>query len=408
MKTILIFDQAECSGGSINRAVELAEKLNEFNFIFLTFHSLDTLNSATSCLHIKSKRIFSFYNSKTAAAHNNWLNIKIKNSILKNLISKIIYLAHLINKFITISQALTAIKFRRIDIVQANCGFHPLPYHLARLKKSDLVYYFRDLQNYKAIAPSKIAYASRYIFVCEKLMEEYQNQLQLPHKKCFMIRSPFDVDERINKQNNYDLSIPNQLRQNGKKIIILSSRICKDKGQHIALQAIKLLSKKHTEFVLLLAGKADPDIDSKNYLRSLIDYVKTHKLEQYVHFLGHRDDILHLMRHADISLQTPIYFEAMAGALLESLQLGIPTVAADVGGTHEAIVDHRTGFLFPAGDAKKLTDILLMILDGKATLNPIIDLGKTHARVNWSPARVKQQMKAIYLHPHPHRRHMHS
>ncbi len=45
MKTVLIFDQAESPGGSISRAVDLAEKMTYFNFIFITFHSLEYLKS---------------------------------------------------------------------------------------------------------------------------------------------------------------------------------------------------------------------------------------------------------------------------------------------------------------------------------------------------------------------------
>jgi glycosyltransferase involved in cell wall biosynthesis len=397
MKTILIFDQAESAGGSINRAVDLAEKLNGYKFIFLTFHPLKKLHSSTDCPHISAKRIFSFYNGKTIAAHNKWIDQTFKKPMTKGFLKSLIGFICELNKAFTIFQAILLTYSRKIDIVQANCGFHPLPYHLSKIKKAGLIYYFRDLQNYSAISPPKINCASHYVFVGNTIKEKYQAQLGLPLQKCFMVHSPFNVTNRLNKEVNQDLSLIQKLKDEGKRIIILPSRICEDKGQHIALAAVTALSKDYSDFALLIAGDADPDAANQAYLKRLLNYAKQHNIEKHVHFLGHRCDILHLIKNADITIHTAIYFEAMAGTLIESLQLGTPVVASNVGGTSEAIDNHRSGFLFEAGNHHELAETLLQILTGKIDLEPIITAGREHAFKNWSPENIQQKMEHIYL-----------
>lgn len=397
MTTILIFDQAESAGGSINRAVDLAEKLSGFKFIFLTFHSLKKLNSSTKSPHISAKRIFSFYNGKTSYRHKQWIEHHITQKWLARLLVGLVESIAWANKVITIGQAILLTWFNNVDIVQANCGFHPLPYNLSKVKRARLIYYFRDLQNYSAIHPTKINRASHYVFVGKNIMHEYQQQLHLPTDKCFMVHSPFDVTTRLQKQSNPDLTLLQQLKNQGKKVIILPSRICEDKGQHIALEAVNQLVKNYNNFSLLIVGSADPGAEDQAYYKKLLDYSNKQNLEQHVHFLGHRHDILHLIKHADIAIHTAIYFEAMAGTLVESLQLGTPMVASNVGGTTEAIEDNHTGFLFAPGNHQELANILLQLLEGKIDLKPIVANGQEHALKNWAPQNIQQKMEKIYL-----------
>ena len=47
-----------------------------------------------------------------------------------------------------------------------------------------------------------------------------------------------------------------------------------------------------------------------------------------------------------------------------------PIVASNIGGSKETIIDEKTGFLFPAGDADKLSEKISHIFDlSETTLN---------------------------------------
>ena len=73
---------------------------------------------------------------------------------------------------------------------------------------------------------------------------------------------------------------------------------------------------------------------------------KTRKLgiAEHVRFLGQRPDVVELLRIADIGLQCS-HEEGFSNALLEAMAAGLPTIATDVGGTAEAVVDGVTGLL---------------------------------------------------------------
>ncbi|RYG19512.1 MAG: glycosyltransferase, partial [Chitinophagaceae bacterium] len=337
----------------------MAGHLTNFKFIFFTFHSLETLGCNPTGNHIKARKILSFYSGKRAYHHTQWIEQNIKNLTARKILKKVVERVELLNKLFTVAQAILFVSFKKIDIVQANCGFHPLPYNLARFKKTTLVYYFRDLQDYTRINISKFTCAAHYFFVSNTLMQSYMKQLGLPPQKCSMVHSPFDVQQRLKLEKHPDLKLVNQLKQEGKKIIILAARICEDKGQHIALAAINIVKKQYTNFCLLIVGKPDRDPVSHAYNESLHQFIREHGLEENVLFLGHRRDILHLIQQANISVQTATYFEALSGALVESLQLGVTTVASAVGGSPEIIKNNVTGYTYDPNSHEELAKILI-------------------------------------------------
>lgn len=397
MKTVLIFDQAESPGGSISRVVELAEKLTEFNFIFITFHTLETLRAKTHHHHITSYRIKSFYNDKIAHKHTAWLKKQCSWLPYHALVNVFISALMGLNRKFTLWQALRILRRHPIDLIQANCGLHSLPYLIAKKLKKPIIYYFRDLQNYQALAKERIAIAQKYVFVGENLMNRYKEQLCLPNHKCIMVRSPFDVNERLKNHSTPDLSLINQLRSQGKKVLIMPARITPDKGQMTALEAVHLLHQKLSNFGLIIVGSTSSSTQDNQYLAQLHTFIAEKNLTSHVYFLGHRDDVLHLVKESDIAVHAPIYYEAMAGGIVESLQLGIPTISSDIGGAREAIKDGVSGFLFPPADHIELANILETILLEKYDLKRISENGKKHAVENWNPAQIQTRMLAIYL-----------
>jgi glycosyltransferase involved in cell wall biosynthesis len=72
-----------------------------------------------------------------------------------------------------------------------------------------------------------------------------------------------------------------------------------------------------------------------------------------VKFLGARSDMPELMNAAD-ALVLSSSVEGLPMVLLEAASSGLPCVATDVGGTGEAVLAHRTGYLTAPGDAEAM------------------------------------------------------
>jgi glycosyltransferase involved in cell wall biosynthesis len=82
-----------------------------------------------------------------------------------------------------------------------------------------------------------------------------------------------------------------------------------------------------------------------------------------VRFLGSlpRDDVLRLFRAADASL-LPSAWENFPHTVVESLAVGTPVIATEVGGVPEVVRDGRNGLLVPPEDPTALAEAIDRLL----------------------------------------------
>jgi len=133
-----------------------------------------------------------------------------------------------------------------------------------------------------------------------------------------------------------ELGLPQDAR-----LIGLVGRLWPQKGIRDAIWAADLLKRIRDDVHLLIIGDG-PEREA------LIRYRKSVEIEDRVHFLGHRDDVLNLMPHFDALWNTSRY-EGQSNAILEAMALKVPVVASDIPGNRDLIVHEVTGFLVPLG-----------------------------------------------------------
>ena len=86
---------------------------------------------------------------------------------------------------------------------------------------------------------------------------------------------------------------------------------------------------------------------------------KNLKIEQYVKFTGHRNDVVEIYAGSDIAINTS-ESESFSNSLLEAMKLGLPVVASDVPGNRELVKNDDSGLLFMPNNSK---DLSMKILD---------------------------------------------
>jgi glycosyltransferase involved in cell wall biosynthesis len=112
-------------------------------------------------------------------------------------------------------------------------------------------------------------------------------------------------------------------------------------------------------------------------------------------FLGDRPDVADLLWAFDVFVLTS-RTESFPNAILEAMAAARPVVATDVGGIPELVEADRTGLLFSAGDDEALAARLIQLLEDPALAVRMGAAGRARAESEFSPARMKQRLEALY------------
>lgn len=146
-----------------------------------------------------------------------------------------------------------------------------------------------------------------------------------------------------------ELNIPK-----GVPLLGMIARLVPEKGHEYAIKAMPEILRRFPDARLVLVG----DGPSRTYLEDLCERVG---VKERVIFLGFRRDVEEIAIDFDVILM-PSLSEGLPLALLESMALGKPVVASEVGGIPEVIKDGINGVLVPPEDAGALAERIIGLL----------------------------------------------
>ncbi len=81
-------------------------------------------------------------------------------------------------------------------------------------------------------------------------------------------------------------------------------------------------------------------------------------ITERVLFVGETKDVASFMRRSSVFV-LPSLTEGISLTLLEAMATGLPTIATNVGGSSEVVVDQATGLLVTSNDTKELADAIV-------------------------------------------------
>ena len=111
---------------------------------------------------------------------------------------------------------------------------------------------------------------------------------------------------------------------------------------------------------------------------------------------GYRTDVPALMSALTVSVNSPRAGEGLSGAVRESLAVGRPVVATDVGGNRELVRDGETGLLVPPDDAGALAAALERLLADPALASRLAENGARFVRENLTVERMVGETERLY------------
>lgn len=120
-------------------------------------------------------------------------------------------------------------------------------------------------------------------------------------------------------------------------------RLVVDKGINEAIQAFKIINKKHPNTQLLLIGTGPDEQLFKDKCSNINNII----------FTGHQTNPLAYMAKLDVFMQ-PTYHEGFSVSLVEACMMQRPIIATNVGGNVEIIKHNHTGLLIKPKDINQL------------------------------------------------------
>ncbi len=200
----------------------------------------------------------------------------------------------------------------------------------------------------------------RVFFVCEKQRDVWLRKYPRLKANSVVVHNGIDADffavqnsPKTLQPQRQDLAIADD-----DDVLCCIARFRPEKGHKHLLDAVAGLEPSPH---LLLAGDGELQAEIENHADTL-------GIRERVHFLGSLPDVRGVLMASDLSVLASTAVETFSMTMLESMSMGVPVVATDIGGMSEAIVPGETGDLVPPGDADALREALARLLDDKEKL----------------------------------------
>ena len=175
------------------------------------------------------------------------------------------------------------------------------------------------------------------------------------------------------------------------------------KGFHYLLEAFCQVLKKYPDATLAVPGENFLTTDKKQRLRQqtyhayLADFARKHHLEDKITFLGRLSPEEMKQAYLDCNVFVlPSTIENSPNSLGEAMLLGVPCVAADVGGVTSMLEHEKEGLVYQSSASYVLAHNILWLFDMEADAARFGDAAAARARRTHDPKANMETLLSIY------------
>lgn len=177
----------------------------------------------------------------------------------------------------------------------------------------------------------------------------------------------------------------------GRPIVVMATRLVKDKGVLEYVEAARLLKARGVDVEMRLIGSPDPGNPTTITEGELSEWGRTDVVE----LLGYRDNISAEYGAAHI-VCLPSYREGLPKSLIEAAACGRPVVTTDVPGCRDAILPGITGVLVPVRSASALADAIQDLVGDPERRRTMGRAGRLFAEREFTIEGVVHQHMIVY------------
>ena len=163
------------------------------------------------------------------------------------------------------------------------------------------------------------------------------------------------------KPNFIKRNISTELENGNKNYFLFLGRIDELKGIKVLLESWKEI--KNSE--LLIVGKGPLENYVKGYIeKNNIDNVKLLGFKKH-------SEVMDIIKNSKALIVPSQWYEGFPMTIVESLALGVPVIASDIGNLSTIIINRENGLLFKYDDAEELKEKILEIQSNDKLLNKL-------------------------------------
>lgn len=183
----------------------------------------------------------------------------------------------------------------------------------------------------------------------------------------------------------------NEYRYNNSgKIISFMGRLCKRKGIYDILEVSSEFLETNKEYKLYLCGDGDIEEVKKS--------IKQKRLENRIVVTGwiNEKEKNSILKNTVINI-LPSYNEGMPMAILETMALGIPNIASNVGGILQVIKNRENGIVITPGNKDDLNDSINKLIADQEKRQEMSINAYNQIKNNYSIDNYNKKVEQLYL-----------
>ena len=244
---------------------------------------------------------------------------------------------------------------------------------------------------YRAVERALSGLVARYIAVSQSIARELTQAYGLPAEKVTVVYNgvdpaPFSApQDRAASRAELGLPRPDV-------VVGLAARFSAQKGLRHLVAAVPALRKALTadgrELLVAIGGSGPLESELREQAAAI-------EASGTIRWLGHVESMPRFLSALDVYV-SPAETEALGIGLIEAAIAGVPTVATDVGGVSEVIVDGETGVLVAPRDPSGLADAVLGVLRDPEGASAMAVAARARCLLKFAPGLMIERTLGVY------------
>ena len=202
---------------------------------------------------------------------------------------------------------------------------------------------------------------------------DYAKWLEIPEERFHVIYNGVDLAAMTDVRDEQVAALRDELGLvDGQPLVVGVFRLAQEKQPHVWVEVMADVMRRVPDARAVLVGLGDLTDETK------ADLAKR-GLARRVTLLGQRKDISVILAAADVKLLTS-KVEGTPNVILEAQWVGCPPVATAAGGTPDAMVDGKTGFVHALDDVKGMAVSVVRLIQDADLRDQMADAGRRFVR----------------------------